>query len=282
MPSPIIVLTTGRENRKPAEGEVQLVFTGCDLCYVDAIVRAGGAPVLLPRHDDPLAIRAAIEIADGVLFTGGGDVSSLTYGQEPHPKLAQQDPVRDAQEIEAARIAIGRDIPVLGICRGIQLLNVALGGTLIQDIPTQVPSALLHYSHAAAPLTVHTIDIEPDTILAKLQGCVELPVNSYHHQAIERLGDGLRVNARSGIPSSKASNSPTASRSWPSNTTPKSCPGSIAASRSISIGLSRAPANISPEKPKTPPTKAPRTGTRIRRRSASAYDVSAAHVCGGT
>jgi putative glutamine amidotransferase len=196
MPRPIIVLTAGRNNLTPAAGEVQSAFTGCDLCYVDAIVRAGGAPVLLPRHDDSQAVRAVIEIADGVLFTGGGDVSSLAYGQEPHPKLARQDPIRDSQEIEAARIAIGRDIPILGICRGLLLLNVALGGSLIQDIPTQSPASLLHYSHAAAPLAVHSIDIEPGSILAKLHNSVELPVNSYHHQAIDRLGDGLRINAR--------------------------------------------------------------------------------------
>lgn len=194
--SPIIAITAGRQNKATTAGDVQQVFTGCNQNYVDAVLRAGGAPILLPRHDDPQAIRAVVELADGILFTGGGDISPLAYGQEPHPKTSHQDPVRDRQELEAARIAIGREMPILGICRGIQLLNVALGGTLAQDVPSLVPASILHYGHAASPTPIHTVDIEPGSLLARLHNVREMPVNSYHHQAIDQVGDGLVVNAR--------------------------------------------------------------------------------------
>src|SRR5260370_34349306 len=107
--------------------------------YVRSVVRAGGAPVLLPCVADRDVIQAALQMADGLLLTGGGDILSLAYGEEPHPASKYQDPVRDEMEFEVTRLALETGLPILGIERGIQLLNVALGGTLVQHVPSQGP-----------------------------------------------------------------------------------------------------------------------------------------------
>lgn len=193
---PVIVITTGRQNRAAARGEMQDVYAGCPMEYVDAVLRAGGAPLLLPRFFDGAAIDSALQAADGVVLTGGGDVHSLTYGEEMHPASRYQDPVRDQMELEVLRVATARGLPLLGICRGLQVLNVFCGGTLIQDIPSQVHHPLLHYTHGVAPFAGQTVDIEPETRLARLWDATTATINSYHHQAIKDLGEGLRVNCR--------------------------------------------------------------------------------------
>lgn len=196
MPEPVIGLTTGRRNR-PVEGnEVQRADMGCDIMYPVCVMRAGGAPVLLPRSDDEGVMASVMARVDGLLLTGGGDVVSLGYGEEPHPRAFGQDPVRDAAEFAAIRIALERGLPVLGICRGIQALNAALGGTLVQDVPSQVKGACQHYTRASETLLVHTITIEPDSLLARVLGVTSTAVNSWHHQAVRDLGEGLRVNCR--------------------------------------------------------------------------------------
>ncbi|HEY3331893.1 MAG TPA: gamma-glutamyl-gamma-aminobutyrate hydrolase family protein [Capsulimonadaceae bacterium] len=196
MSYPIIAITAGRINKPTLPSEMQQVVSGCDVDYIESVVRAGGAPILIPRHTDIEAARAVVAVADGVLFTGGGDVCSLLYGEEPHRAVKYQDPARDAAEVAIALAAIERGIPIVGVCRGIQILNVALGGTLIQDIPSQVDGAMLHYTKSFAPVAVHSIDIEPGTLLEKLLGAPTAPVNSYHHQAVGRVAEGLKVNAR--------------------------------------------------------------------------------------
>jgi len=201
MPKPVIGLTTCRRNR-PVDGPgLQNADMACDIRYPVAIFRAGGAPVLLPRSDDEEVMASVMERVDALLLTGGGDVLSLAYGEEPHPKAAHQDPVRDVSEFAAVRLAMERGMPVLGICRGIQVLNVALGGTLVQDVPSQVEGAFLHYTRASEKTLTHTIDIEPDSLLARVLGVTTTPVNSWHHQAVKEAGEGLRVNshARDGV-----------------------------------------------------------------------------------
>lgn len=196
MPKPLILITAGRLNRPAAIQEVQDVWTGCDTDYVDSVTRAGGAPLLLPRIGDAEAVISAVDAVAGLLLTGGGDVCALAYGEEPHPSLTLQDPVRDEMELVAARRALERGIPILGICRGLQLLNVAAGGTLVQDIKTQVPGVLQHYTHSLSPIFGHSIDIEPGSLLARVLGTTRTAVNSYHHQAAKDVGHGLRVTAR--------------------------------------------------------------------------------------
>jgi putative glutamine amidotransferase len=133
---------------------------------------------------------------DGLLLSGGGDLVSLLYGEEPHIATLNQDPVRDGMEFEALRIALDAGLPVLAICRGMEVLNVALGGTLVQDIPSKVPDAIQHYTHARDTVLSHTIDIEEGTRLARVLGPTSTPVNSWHHQGVGDVGKGLRVNSR--------------------------------------------------------------------------------------
>jgi putative glutamine amidotransferase len=196
MSKPIILTTVGRQPQATPEGELQLIKTGCDVNYVNAIIRAGGAPVILPCCDDKQAIHAIMRVADGIVLTGGGDVVSLAYGEEPHIKSKYQDPVRDEAEFEAARLALEMGLPILGICRGMQLLNVVLGGTLVQDIPSQVPDAVKHYSEGTHTVLLHNIDIEEDSLLARILETDSMAINTWHHQAVKDLGRGLRVNCR--------------------------------------------------------------------------------------
>lgn len=198
---PLIVVTVGKQNQATARGEVQAITTGCNVDYVNAVLRSGGAPVLLPRMAERDAIRVIVEAADGVILTGGGDVVSLAYGEEPHERSKYQDPVRDEMEFEVVKVAMERDLPVLGICRGMQVLNVALGGTLIQDIPSQVPGAVKHYSEGLHTVLLHSIDIEKNSLLARVLDTDEMAINSWHHQAVKDVGRGMRINccSRDGV-----------------------------------------------------------------------------------
>jgi gamma-glutamyl-gamma-aminobutyrate hydrolase PuuD len=196
MSKPVILIPIGKQGQLAPRGEIQAVITSCNMQYIHSVVRAGGAPVLLPCMTDKEAIRAALQVADALLLTGGGDILSLAYGEEPHPASKYQDPVRDEMELEVTRLALERGLPVLGICRGIQLLNVALGGTLIQDVPSQVRGAVKHYSQGLDTVLLHTIEIEEDSLLSRLFQTSSTAVNSYHHQAVNELGQGLRINCR--------------------------------------------------------------------------------------
>jgi len=201
MKKPLILITVGRIPQATPIGELQSVKTGCDTDYVDSVVRAGGAPIILPCIDDRDAIRASVQICDGVILTGGGDVVSLAYGEEPHEMSKFQDPVRDAMELEVARLALEMNLPILGICRGMQVLNVACGGTLVQDIPSQIPDAVKHYSQGMHTVLLHTVDVQSDTLMERVFGAGSVGINSYHHQAVKDLGAGLRPNchARDGV-----------------------------------------------------------------------------------
>lgn len=193
---PIIGITTGRTNPATPRDEIQTPTMGCALEYPLEVIRAGGAPVLLPRTGDSPVVESLIEAIDGLLLSGGGDIVSLAYGEEPHPKCRYQDPVRDEMERQAIRLAIARGLPILGICRGLQSLNVALGGSLIQDIPSELPDAIQHYTHERECLLGHTVQIEAATLLERVLGSGAQAVNSYHHQALKTVADGFRVNCR--------------------------------------------------------------------------------------
>ena len=136
MKKPVIGITTSTLKDPAAPDPGGTEKAGCSIAYVQSIVRAGGAPVLLPVIDDPGAIASALRSIDGLLLSGGGDIDPLIYGEQPHPANKLLDPTRDEMEFEAVRLAMEMGMPIFGICRGIQTLNVALGGTLVQDIPT--------------------------------------------------------------------------------------------------------------------------------------------------
>jgi putative glutamine amidotransferase len=167
--------------------------------YVDAVAAAGGAPLLIPIGLNPEALDRIFGLVDGVLLPGGDDVSPRLYGEDPHPSVGDVSDTRDWLELEVARRAMRDGIPLLGICRGIQLLAVAGGGTLWQDVPSQYEAALSHdiREHGRDHLC-HEIEVEPESRLAHAIGSTSATVNSFHHQAVRDVPDGFRVTARAG------------------------------------------------------------------------------------
>jgi putative glutamine amidotransferase len=168
--------------------------------YIAAVLGAGAVPVLLPPQLDARARDELLASADGLLLTGGADVDPGTYGETPHPSVTGTSPMRDMAERALIERAMARELPILAICRGMQMLNVALGGSLIQDVPTQVAGALEHSQtpdHARGEPT-HTVAIEAGSRLATIVGRDELVVNSMHHQALGRMGAGLAATAWAG------------------------------------------------------------------------------------
>jgi putative glutamine amidotransferase len=169
--------------------------------YEESIRRAGGEPWVVEA-----GINLAADVigrADGLLLAGGGDVDPAHFGETPHPTFDPAESGRDAYEIELIRLALERDLPLLAICRGIQVLNVARGGTLVQDIPTELPGALEHKlavpPHNAFDLA-HEVWIEKDSLLSRLAGESlksrdTVDVNSRHHQSVKTLGQGLVTTA---------------------------------------------------------------------------------------
>ena len=164
--------------------------------YPYAVRRGGGIPILLPTTTHADTIRAYVDMVDGLVLSGGGDISPEFMGVEPAPGLGAVDPIRDEFEIELAREVIAADIPTLAICKGIQVLNITAGGTVIQDIDASRPGAVQHAQRAPGWHGTHTIQIEGGSLLGRLTGASELRCNSFHHQANGDSGVGLRVSAR--------------------------------------------------------------------------------------
>lgn len=191
---PLIGITCGRFFDDPNRARC-----GQNMAYINAVALAGGAPLLIPLVADELSLRVIFETLDGFLLTGGVDIAPARYGQAPHPNLGAVDELRDEVEIILARWAAAADLPTLGICRGIQTLNVALGGTLYQDIPTQIPGALTHPYQSGNPRDhiAHTVEIAPHSHLGALLPAVGEPVevNSMHHQAVRDLAPGMVITA---------------------------------------------------------------------------------------
>ena len=163
--------------------------------YVEAVRLAGGFPVLLTPVSDDAEIAGALIHVDGVLFTGGKDVDPARYGETLLNTKVQPEPERDAFELPLARAAVEENRPLLAICRGMQVLNVALGGSLWQDIPDQIEHALHHYQKAPRDETTHAIEVARESLVGDLvsgdNGAISAATNSFHHQAVRRLGGGL-------------------------------------------------------------------------------------------
>ncbi|MCR4556552.1 MAG: gamma-glutamyl-gamma-aminobutyrate hydrolase family protein [Saccharofermentans sp.] len=164
--------------------------------YFDGIINAGGTPVMLPFISDEHDLHRLMNICDGILFTGGHDVSPELYGEEPVESVSSCK-MRDDMEKIVLEKAIVTDKPVLGICRGIQFINAALGGTLYQDLPTQYQSKTDHHQKPPYDIPVHLVSIAKDSPLFKCLNTEQIQVNSYHHQAVKDVAPNLKVMATS-------------------------------------------------------------------------------------
>ncbi len=163
--------------------------------YIEAVADAGGAPFLIPLVDDEEVMRALYEGIDGLLLSGGGDIEPLQYGDAPIPELGTTDPLRDKVELWLARWATADGKPILGICRGIQMMNVALGGTLYQDIPAQLQSDLVHdssFTRQDWAYMAHDLRLDSESKLAQIVGTTTFPTNSLHHQSLKAIAPELR------------------------------------------------------------------------------------------
>lgn len=189
---PLIGISGSIETKEP---KVFLLQT-----YFNAISAAGGIPLLLNPHMSAEAIEQCMDVLDGLLLAGGGDVDPKHFGQEPVKEIGEIIPIRDSLEFALINAAERRNpMPVLGICRGLQVLNVAAGGSLYQDLPTQYPSCqvplLSHSQNDSVQSTAHFVQIEHNSRLHGILETDSLAVNSMHHQAVDRVGNGYRVVA---------------------------------------------------------------------------------------
>jgi putative glutamine amidotransferase len=164
--------------------------------YGEAVAAWGGVPVHIPLIPDPELIGALVESLDGVLLPGSAsDVNPLRYGREPHLKLGQVHPLKDETDLLVLKEVEERRLPLLAICFGMQVWNVYRGGSLIQDIASEVPKAHKHEQGAPRERHSHHVNIQSESLLASLAGEVKALVNSHHHQALEQIGDGLQATA---------------------------------------------------------------------------------------
>ncbi|MBQ6311575.1 MAG: gamma-glutamyl-gamma-aminobutyrate hydrolase family protein [Bacteroidales bacterium] len=166
------------------------------MTYVVSVRKAGGIPFVIPLTTSGKEIDEYLDRIDGLLMIGGEDVSPLLFGQQPSKSLGEVVPDRDIYDLALIRKAVKRGIPVLGICRGIQCLNIAMGGDLIQDIPSEVQDAIQHRQNAPRSYGSHTITITKGSLMANLLGVDEIAVNSFHHQACGKVAPGYKVTAR--------------------------------------------------------------------------------------
>jgi len=174
---------------------------GINVDYINAIESAGGTPILLPLIQDNSCIADFVDLIDGLLLSGGVDVDPSFYGEELDPGIGKIDFDRDRTEISLSQKSLETDLPIFGICRGIQLLNVAAGGTLHQHIPGISNSILKHRQDAPGSHGTHTIDIREGSRLLNIIGHSAISVNSFHHQAVKEAAPGFLVSAaaRDGI-----------------------------------------------------------------------------------
>ena len=185
---PIIGITTYAEQTRWGVWDVPSALV--PMSYVTAVRRAGGRPVLLPPDDE--AIDETLEAVDGLLFSGGSDIDPSFYDAEPHPSVNGTRPDRDRAELELMQAALERELPILAVCRGMEVMNVALGGDIVQHLPDVVGHE--DHKHTPGVFGDHEVDLEPRSRLGTILG-ERAPVKSHHHQGVGRLGEGLVESA---------------------------------------------------------------------------------------
>jgi putative glutamine amidotransferase len=186
---PVIGITTSQVNNSYGQGLVTITRA-----YVEAVIEGGGIPVLIPSLVANGGWESLYSRLDGILFSGGGDISLDHFKGDPHPRIEGIESERDRIELNLLQASISDGKPFLGICRGCQLINVGLGGTLFTHLPDQLPGALDHdYPGNMRTILVHEVRIEEGTRIADILGEPIVRVNSLHHQGLKDIGKGLRV-----------------------------------------------------------------------------------------
>lgn len=186
---PIIGITTYQSKNLHGQPTVVLMQS-----YIDAIMQAGGVPVLIPSMIAEDGWDALYSRLDGILFSGGGDIALEHFSGDSHPRIDDVEPERDSVELKMLNAAASDGKPMLGICRGCQVMNVALGGTLYTHIPDQLPNALDHaYPGNKRTILVHEVKLEEGTHIAEVMGEPIVKVNSLHHQGLKDIAPSLRV-----------------------------------------------------------------------------------------
>lgn len=188
---PLIGIPAASLDPAPNPGALYYQFSGN---YPAALAASGALPVVIPLGLPEDALRELFEYLDGLMLAGGVDIAPEEYGEAPHPDLGKVDAARDRTELTIARWALAADLPVFGICRGIQTLNVAAGGSLYQDIPAQLPVAAKHnYRPSESPWEqpVHRVRVASGSRLAHILGATEVGANSFHHQAVKQTAPGF-------------------------------------------------------------------------------------------
>jgi putative glutamine amidotransferase len=194
---PVIGLTSTVMETSTIENKDQIIPTIVVYHkFAETVREAGGMPIVIPMTD-PKEAEAYVDLCDGIVFTGGEDISALTYGDQPHPEVKQVNKQRDDFEIELVKIAHKKGRAILGMCRGYHLINVSFGGSIIQDVKSDFEESINHFQLSSTRTEpTHMVSIGEDSLLYEIIGDKDVAVNSFHHQAIGEVGKGLRVTAK--------------------------------------------------------------------------------------
>ena len=194
--------TQADDAQRPAVGEKPLIGislgysekkNSVNNTYINSILMNGGVPYLIPVTDDVEVLRQIVAQLDGIVFTGGEDFAPAYYGKEEHEKLGEVNVTRDTYDLTLFKLAKDRNIPTLGICRGLQLINVAMGGTLYQDLPSEKPSDINHRQDEDGTVPTHCVSVVEGSTMHRILGEKKIRVNTFHHQAIDKLAPGLKI-----------------------------------------------------------------------------------------